>query len=256
MSEKSTLRRDLQKAFADPSADFESILEENSPVALADALAEIIIQLNENKIPPDEPLISRLFDSAFKVHSELLRTVSTGTLWREDLQWLSAKTQAGESCSELLLKTITADKPEALSRNFWKAVAEKGASYIAIAFDATKDAYPGEAARLLVGLCQETVAERWEMDIRNVVDGFLNRHDSSVRTAFLDRMKKISQLEKKKIMTHLDMSLMAELDESSIEEKGKSFFYDEVAEKEKRESKSKDIFAEVARRLEKGEKPL
>lgn len=256
MSEKNNLRRDLQAAFADPSVCYETIINNSSEVEAADALALIIIGLNEGSLPASESFVTRLFEAVFMVKSELLRTVSTGTLWREDLDWLTLKTDTGESAKELLLKTITADKPESLIKSFWRAVAENGARYIAIAFDATRKTYPVEAARLLVSLCQETVAERYEMDIKKVVDSFLANHDSSVRSAFLERMKKISQLEKKQIMTHLDMSLMAELDESAIEEKGKSFFYDEIAEKEKRDNKSKDIFAEVARRLEKGEKPL
>ena len=223
--------------------------------AEADAVADLILQLNtgELKIPPE--VIDRLLSLAEACTSDKLRTIVIGTLWREDLTCLDKRLTGEETARERLLQIIAGDDPKALAPVFWRAVAEKGPRFALIAFRAAMNTHELEAARLLVGICRASVAGQIDMDIREAVDGFLEGREPSVRAAFLDAMKRVPELERRKMMTHLDMSLMAELDRSAIEHRGAGFGYDEAHEQAKRDSKSKDIFEEVKRRLERGEKP-
>jgi hypothetical protein len=222
---------------------------------LADLCAEAILALNAGYSPDEKEVVHRLLDLTQQAVSEKLRTVCIGTVWREDVKWLDLKDIEGIEAREKVLLRITTDKPEALSAAFWRAVADRGPKYVKIAFEATSKIHPEEASRLLVKLGQAALLDRINIDIRSTVDGFLADKDSSVRSAFLDAVRRLTQIEKRKFMTHLDMSLLAELDESAIEHRGKGFYYDEDAERKKREDKGKDIFSEVARRLGKGEKP-
>lgn len=245
----------LRSYLADGSKPLAELIASEKPKSLADAAADLLIALNAGDAPAEAPLIRRLLELILAVRSERLRTVCIGTIWREDLPWLAMRIEGKTEAREKLLLQVTSDKPSALPPVFWRAVADRGARYIAIAFDATRTTHPLEAARLLVRKCRAAVNEELEFDIRPEVDRFLGGNDAAVRATFLDEVKKLPQLDKKALMTHLDISLMHELDESAIEARGRSFFYDEVQEKAKREEKSKDIFEEVRRRLEKGEKP-
>lgn len=222
--------------------------------SIADEAADLIIGLNAGDVKADKSVVEGLLTLAEAAAGERLRTVLIGTLWREDIDWLSIKLDSGEAGRERILRIVAGDRPKALSPTFWRAVSDRGPSYAAIAFSATESVHPHEAARLLVSLCRAAVAGQYTLDIRSSVDSFLAKQDSSVRTTFLGEIKRLPEAEKRKLMNHLDMSLMAELDRDAIDHRGKSFFYDEDAEKRKRDEKSKDIFDEVRRRLEKGEK--
>lgn len=246
----------LRDWLADAAKPLAELIAREKAEPLADAAADLLIALNAGAVTADVTLIRRLLELILAVRSERLRTVCIGTLWREDLPWLETHLDHRVEAREKLLMQVTGDKPSALPPVFWRAVAERGPRYIAIAYAATRTTHPLEAARLLVRKCRAGVNEELQFDIRPEVDAFLGGNDAAVRATFLDEVKKLPQLEKKALMTHLDISLMHELDESAIEARGRSFFYDEVQEKAKREEKSKDIFEEVRRRLEKGEKPL
>ena len=259
MSEKGKAKSVVFEALRESRGDFEKFVQRaeagDEAAALADGVADVLLDLNSGITDADAEIVNCLFELATLVSSEKLRTVAIGTLWREDLDWLSMRVGNEETARELLLKIVAEDKPKALTPVFWRAVSEKGPRFAAIAFRAAEHDHPHEAARLLVRLCRAAVAGRYDLEIRSAVDGFLAGQDSSVRTTFLNEVKRMPEAEKRKLMTHLDMSLMAELDRSAVEHRGKEFYYDEEAEKQKRDSKSKDIFDEVRRRLEKGEKP-
>lgn len=222
---------------------------------LADGVADFIVSLNSGEIDAGPGEVQRLLGLASTVRSERLRTVLIGTLWREDLPWLELRIDGEITAREKLLRIAAGDKPKALAAVFWRAVAERGPRFAAVAFQAAEKTHPHEAARLLVSLCRASISGRYDMEIRKGVDDFLAERDSSVRTTFLIEVKRMPEAEKRKLMNHLDMSLMAELDRDAIDQRGKSFFYDEDAERRKREEKGKDIFEEVRRRLERGEKP-
>ncbi|HUX07229.1 MAG TPA: hypothetical protein VMX35_07940 [Acidobacteriota bacterium] len=221
----------------------------------ADAAADVILAVNSGELKSNEKLLQRLLGLASACKSGKLRTVAIGTLWREDLKWLSTRVEGEETAREKMLEIVAADEPKALAPVFWRAVAEQGPRFALIAFKAAMSTHPHEAARLLVTICRAALAGQLELSIRDAVDAFLASQDSSVRTTFLATVKRMPEAEKRKLITHLDMSLMAELDKSAIEHRGSDFFYDEDAERRKRDDKSKDIFDEVRRRLERGEKP-
>ena len=221
----------------------------------ADATAAIIMAVNSGELETDEKFLGRLLDVATACKSGRLRTVAIGTLWRDDLKWLATRVEGEETAKEKLLKIVAADEPKALAPVFWRAVAEQGPRFALVAFKAAMSTHPHEAAKLLVTISRAALAGQLDLNIRDAVDAFLDSQDSSVRTTFLTTVKRMPETEKRKLITHLDMSLMAELDKSAIEHRGSDFFYDEDEEKRKRDGKSKDIFDEVRRRLERGEKP-
>lgn len=255
MAEKSINRDGLLEQLADEAVTLKTISGAYDSAALADACAEAIIALNADEVEPEDELVVRLTTLLHGLVSEKLRSVCIGTLWREDLPWLEQKDADGISARERLLAQVIADKPDALAAVFWRSVAERGPRFVHIAFEATRNIHRTEAARLLVKLGRAAVHDEVQIDIRSTVDGFLDAHDSSVRSAFLDAVKTLNMADRKALMSHLDISLMSELDKSAIEHRGKDFFYDADAEQAKRDTKSKDIFAEVARRLERGDKP-
>ena len=246
--------KEVLDALQGSAEEYEGLLKAAGE-AEADAAADLILQLNtgELKIPPE--VIERLLSLAESCTSDKLRTVVIGTLWREDLTCLDKRLTGEETARERLLQIVAGDDPKALAPVFWRAVAEKGPRFALIAFRAAMNTHEIEAARLLVGICRASISGQLDVAIREAVDGFLEGRDPSVRSAFLDAMKRVPELERRKIMTQLDMSLMAELDRSAIEHRGSGFGYDEAHEQAKRDSKSKDIFDEVRRRLERGEKP-
>ena len=248
------MKEHVESLFRDLAGDSAEV-KDHEGEDMADLCAEAILALNAGHSPGENAVVHRLLDLALTVVSEKLRTVCIGTVWREDVKWLDLKDSEGVEAREKVLERVTTDRPEALSAAFWRAVADRGPKYVKIAFEATSKIHPEEASRLLVKLGQAALIDRIDIDIRSTVDGFLAGKDSSVRSAFLDAVRRLTQIEKRKFMTHLDMSLLAELDESAIEHRGKGFYYDEDAERKKREDKGKDIFSEVARRLSKGEKP-
>ncbi len=249
------LYKALQGSEEETNALLEKAVKEGHEERLADDIAELILAFNDGELETEEGVLKRLMEMAQAIRSERLRTVAIGTLWREDLDWLSLRIGAEETVRERLLRVVAEDRPQALAPMFWRAVSEQGPRYAAIAFRAAGKTHPHEAAKLLVSLCRAALAGQIELDIRSAVDNFLENQDSSVRTTFLGALKRMPETERRKLMNHLDMSLMAELDRSAIEHRAKGFFYDEEAEQRKRDSKSKDIFGEVRRRLEKGEKP-
>lgn len=229
----------------------ESLIAELGREEAAERVAMALLAVPaESELPAD---VERLLDLLDGLFSNELLTVVAGLLWREDVLWLSRKDSTGKEGRLLLLRYVAGASPASLSPLFWRAVGERGVAYLEVAFAAIKNTHPVQAAPLLVKLCQATVEKRHEMDIRATVDHFLDAGDSSVRSAFLDAMRMVHQVSRRKIMTHLDISLMAELDKGAIEHRGKSFFYDDDAEKKKRDEKSKDVFGEIARRLERGD---
>jgi hypothetical protein len=217
--------------------------------------AELVIQLNEACVEFDAQLCGNLVELIKRQQSDRLVTICLGTLWREDCLWLAKNDDNGISFREHLLEYVASSIPTALSPDFWLAVSGRGQSFVAIAYAATKGAYPLVAAELLVKRCQAALHDPFLMDIGGEVRSFINSADVAARDAFLNHVKSLPQAEKRKLMTHLDISLMAELDENAIEHKGQDFYYDEEAERKKREDKGDDIFSEVARRLKNGEKP-
>jgi hypothetical protein len=239
--------------------EFDELLERakapNVGRGLADDAADLIIALNSGEVEADKLLVERLLQLASATASERLRTVAVGTLWREDIEWLSIKTGDEETARERLLRLVAQDKPKSLAPVFWRAVAERGPRFTAVAFRAAEKTHPHEAARLVVELSRAALRGQYDLDIRTTVDDFLAKQDSSVRTTFLEAVKRLPETEKRNLMNHLDMSLMAALDKDALEHRGKSFFYDEDAERKKREEKGKDIFDEVRKRLERGDKP-
>lgn len=260
MAQEQGRELELAKALSGGGEDFDSLMrraaDNKTAPLLADQAADLLIALNSGETKPEKGLLDRLTRLMAAVRSERLLIVSIGTIWREDQDWLSWAMPDGESAQERILRYIASDRPKALEANFWRSVAVKGPRMAKIAFQAADETHPLEAARLLVSLCRSALAGQIEMDIRSAVNGFLEGKDASVRSVFLDEVKGLPQEVKRKLMTHLDMSLMAELDKDALEHRGRSFFYDDEAERQKRDSKSKDIFAEVRRRLDKGEKPL
>jgi len=247
--------RDLLTRLSSGSVEETEKLAEAAGTAEADALAELILGLNAGEIEADEGLVGRLLRLASSCSSDRLMTVAIGTLWREDLDWLSLRLESEETARERMLQIVATADPKALAPVFWRAVAQKGPRFALVAFGAASETHSHEAARLLVGICRAALAGEIEINIREMVDGFLAGRDPSVRTSFLAAVKRLPEASMRKLMSHLDMSLMAELDRSAIEHRGESFFYDEEEERTKRDSKSKDIFDEVRRRLEHGEKP-
>jgi hypothetical protein len=221
----------------------------------AESAAQIMLAINSGELKADKALLERLLGLIAACSSDALRTVAIGTLWREDLPWLSQRLSDGAMAREKLLEYIAGDQPKALAPVFWRAVAEQGPRFALIAFRAADKTHPNEAAKLLVTITRAALAEQLDLDIRKTVDKFLAGRDASVRATFLEAVKRMPEIEKRKLMSHLDMSLMAELDKSAIEHRGAGFFYDKDEEQRKRDSKSKDVFEEVKRRLERGEKP-
>jgi hypothetical protein len=234
--------------------EFESALK-SAGEEEAEAAARVIQAINADKLKADKVLLERLFRLISACSSEGLRTVAIGTLWREDLPWLSQRLDDGASAREKLLQYVASDRPKALAPVFWRAVAEQGPRFALIAFGAAAKTHPNEAAKLLVTISRAALVGQLDLDIKKTVDAFLAGRDPSVRATFLESVKRMPEIEKRKLMSHLDMSLMAELDKSAIEHRGAGFFYDEDEERKKRDTKSKDIFEEVKRRLERGEKP-
>jgi len=244
-------RSELVSRLREGSLTAEALVNEYGAEEAAWMVAEALLHLPADAELDDEgKTILNLLDDLF---SDELLTVVAGLLWREDIAWLDSKMEDGKETRLRLLRYVASRSAGSLSPLFWRSVGERGVGYLDTAFSALKSNWPRQAAPLLVKLCEATVADHHQMDIRNTVDTFLDKGDASVRSAFLDAMRHVPQVKRRKIMTHLDISLMAELDSSAIEHKGESFFYDGDAEKKKRDEKSKDIFAEVARRLESGE---
>lgn len=255
MAETELTPKELLHVLEQSTDPIKELMDKFSGEAMADAAAELLIALNAGSEEIGIEALEKLMEAVNAAVSEKLRTVSTGTLWRDDLKWLDKRLSDGETAREKLLRAVADDKPKALTPVFWHGVAERGPQFTAIAFKATEITHPHEAARLLVRLCRAALADQVEIEIKSTVDKFLAGREASVRTAFLNAVKHLPEMEKRKLMTHLDMSLMAELDLSALEHRGESFFYDKNAEQQKRDAKSKDVFEEVRRRLEKGEKP-
>ncbi len=258
MAAEDSTQSSLLEALSGPQEEFERILaraeDASEEPSLAEQVADLILEINAGGLEPEEELVERLLRLAAAVRGERLRTVALGSIWREDLDWLSQRLADGEAVRERLLRIVAEDKPKALPPAFWRAVAERGARFAAIAFGAAEKTHPHEAARLLVRLCSATLKGEIDLEIRAEVDRFLRGRDASVRTVFLEAVKRMPEAEKRKLMTHFDMSLMAELDRSAIEHRAEGFFYDADAEKRERDAKSKDIFGEVKRRLDRGDK--
>ena len=258
MAAEGSTRAALLAALRGSQDEFEKILAcavgAGEGPGLAESAADLILEINAGGLEPEQELVERLLRLASVARGERLRTVALGSIWREDLDWLSMRLTDGEAVRERLLRIVAEDKPKALPPAFWRAVAERGARFAAIAFGAAEKTHPQEAARLLVGLCRAALKGEIDLEIRAEVDRFLGGRDSSVRTAFLAAVKKTPEAERRKLITHFDMSLMAELDRSAIEHRAEGFFYDADAEKRKRDTKSKDIFGEVKRRLDRGDK--
>ena len=251
-------KQSILQAIRSSASDFKSLLEsarKSGDAETADAVAVLILELNSGQLESEPAVIERILAIAGAVASDNLKTVMLGTLWREDLDWLNEDVGEYATAREMLLQIVAKGSPKAVAAVFWRAVSERGPRFTAVAFNAAESTHPHEAARLLVRLCRAALAGQYDLEIRESVDSFLAKKDSSVRTSFLNEVRRMPEAEKRKLMNHLDMSLMAELDRDAIDHRGKSFFYDEEAERKKREEKGKDIFDEVRKRLERGDKP-